>query len=608
MFDFLKAWNKNAGTTYDEPVRIAVIGLGYAGHSNVKQILASPNFRLTGVFDLDVDLTTRTARAASVTPYRDIDACLGDESSEAIFVSIPHDQLAGIGKRVLEAGKHLLIEKPMAIDMRSAAMLTTVAEKRRLSISVHYSRIFNDNVLAARRLVEIGTVGDLVSIETRLNAFKGPAYYHGVRGASPSNWRSDKMRSGGGILIMNGCHVIHAVQYITGAKVEWAFSAPPRLLPGDVPDGVEGDFYGLLGVEGGGVWTLSISGVKHGMASNDTLICGRSGSIMLQQERIQFYSTRVVEGKKPGVWHRLRRRPSDACQRWLDDVAQSIRKGTPLRTNAENARRTLKVINALYASSTSNRVVTMEEVQETASVEARPVQSQSGKPPLTRQGERGGNKQPIARMNVGAVLKTIQSNVVWTGNAKDSTGNWHRIALRDNGNSSLTFITENTELAEVSVPASFAGAMWGIYLLAMHLVDLARLSPGHSVVVAGCHLIDAAAEALLGCNMTVTVLSEEEASEAPIDAFIGCSIPALARVLPRMSTGGVLVCSCTQVATLEMNFYSIVHRKGLTITGQVGDAFLRDLPTLGRRLNRLMCRYGRLAAAYRRQSQHQIAR
>ena len=298
-----------------------------------------------------------------------------DESSEAVFVSVPHVHLPDIGKRVLEAGKHLLIEKPMAIDMRSAAMLTTMAEKRRLSIAVHYPRIFNNNVLTARRLVEIGAIGDLVSVETRLNAFKGPAYYHGSLSLSPSDWRSDRIQSGGGVLIMNGCHIIHAVQYITRAKVEWVFSAPPRPLPGHVPDGIEGDFYGLLGIEGGCVWTLSLSTVKYGVSSNDILICGRNGSISLQQEQIQYYSTRVVEGKKPGVWHRLRQRPSNAHQQWLDDVAQSIREGTSPWVNAENARRTVEVINALYASSTLNRRVAMEEIQETASAEAREVGS-----------------------------------------------------------------------------------------------------------------------------------------------------------------------------------------------------------------------------------------
>ena len=375
MFDFLKAWNKNTRVASDEPVRIGVIGLGRAGQSNVKQILASSNFRLAGVFDLHADLAARTARVASTTLYRDVEACMEDESSEAVFVSVPHVHLPDIGKRVLEAGKHLLIEKPMAIDMRSAAMLTTMAEKRRLSIAVHYPRIFNNNVLTARRLVEIGAIGDLVSIETRLNAFKGPAYYHGSVGPSPSDWRSDRIKSGGGVLIMNGCHIIHAVQYITGAKVEWVFSVPPRPLPGHVPDGIEGDFYGLLGIEGGCVWTLSLSTVKYGVRSNAILICGRNGSISLQQEQIRYYSTRVVEGKKPGVWHRLRQRPANARQRWLDDVAQSIREGTSPRVNAENARRTVEVINALYASSTLNRIVAMEEIQKTASAEAREVGS-----------------------------------------------------------------------------------------------------------------------------------------------------------------------------------------------------------------------------------------
>ena len=166
---------------------------------------------------------------------------------------------------------------------------------------------------------------------------------------------------------------------------------------------------------------------------------------------------------------------------------------------------------------------------------------------------------------------------------------------------------EHTEMTRESVPESFAGTMWGdTYLRAMYLVDLARLSPGHSVVVAGGHLIDTAVETLLSCNVTVTVLSEGS-GEASVDAFIGCSMPVLARVLPRISTGGVVVLSCIQIATMETDFYSTVHRQGLTITGQVGDAFLRHIPALGRRLNRLLSQSERLQAAYRKQFQRRIA-
>ncbi len=339
----------------ESPVRVAVIGLGAMGQRNLEHLKGSRNFRLVGVHDLRRSITEKTARKFRSKSYDSIDACVSDPDIEAIFVCTPHHLLASVGLRALRSDKHLLIEKPMAIDTKSADELIELGIERELVVSVNYSRIFSGSVSSARRLIALGAVGDLIGIETRWNGYKPPGYYHGVHSPSPDDWRLDRNRAGGGMVMMTTCHALHFVPYITGAKVTSAAAVFTRsAVAGDVEDTLQG----VMQVDGGATWAVLTSSSQRGIGVNDTTIWGSSGTVVLQPDQIKYYSTRVIEGKRPGAWHEVKQhRYVNYFGRWLDDTAGAIRRRKDLEASPQRAWGTLAVIEALYQSASSGSVV-----------------------------------------------------------------------------------------------------------------------------------------------------------------------------------------------------------------------------------------------------------
>ena len=367
--------NRADGTQVGDPITVSIVGLGAMGQSNLRHIRKSPNYMLIGVYDLRREVTIDVAGKFKAKPYESVEACINDPDTEAVFICTPHYLLAKLGSMVLEAGKHLLIEKPMAIDTVSADSMIELARERTFLVSVNYSRIFTDGVQLARRLFESGAVGDLIGVETRWSRYSRAGYYHGAHSPSPDDWRLDRRRAGGGMVMMTTCHAIHYVPHILGSRVTTAAAfIPPSVLSGDVEDTLQG----ILQFEGGETWAVLTSNSQRGVSVNDTTIWGTHGTIVLQSHQVRYYTTRIVDDKKPGVWH-VEKQPSseDHFFRWLHDTARSIRQSTPLEVSAESARDTIATITALYRSASSGTVVALDEKQPAERGDLRPVESPS---------------------------------------------------------------------------------------------------------------------------------------------------------------------------------------------------------------------------------------
>ena len=338
------------------PVKIAVIGLGAMGQTHLGHIKSSHNFQLIGVHDQRWEVTKRVADSSASKPY---------DQRRRLFGRPRHR--GGFRMHAAPpAGRHRPGGAPsgQAPARREAnghryevggRRHRTGRQKRGLVVSVNYSRVFTDAVGAARRLMEQGVVGELIGIETRWNGYKAPGYYHGAHSPTSDDWRIKKNKAGGGMVIMTTCHALHFVQHITGARVTSAAAVvPPSVVSLEVEDTLQG----VMQLDCGASWAVLTSSSQRGIGVNDTTIWGGNGTIVLQTDRVRYYSTRIVEGRRPGAWHEIReRRSQDHFGRWLDDTARAIRREKDLEVSAESARDTLAVIGSLYQSARSGSSV-----------------------------------------------------------------------------------------------------------------------------------------------------------------------------------------------------------------------------------------------------------
>jgi predicted dehydrogenase len=152
-------------------IRMGVIGCGYWGPNLIRNFMHNAEVELVSMADLD---SQRLQRVGSLYPFvqRSTDpfAVIGDPSLDAVVVATPVASHYPLGKAVLEAGKHLFIEKPMASSSEECKRLLEAADSRGLVIMVGHTFLFSPAVRKIRSLIDAGDLGDIYYVSiTRVN-------------------------------------------------------------------------------------------------------------------------------------------------------------------------------------------------------------------------------------------------------------------------------------------------------------------------------------------------------------------------------------------------------------------------------------------------------
>jgi predicted dehydrogenase len=151
------------------PVGVAVIGAGYWGPNIVRNALALPDTDVKWVCDRDVSRAQRLVGAQSaIRVTDDLDELLSDDSVEAVAIATPPATHAELALRCLEAGRHLLVEKPLADSYEAGLRMVRAAEERDLVLHCDHTYCYTPAVQKIRELVDAGELGT-------------PLYYDSVR-------------------------------------------------------------------------------------------------------------------------------------------------------------------------------------------------------------------------------------------------------------------------------------------------------------------------------------------------------------------------------------------------------------------------------------------
>ena len=150
-----------------KPVRVAVVGLGYWGPNLVRNLYELPEAELVGVCDLEPERLERIARrypgVRRTTSFADL---LGDPRVEAVAIATSVATHFDLARAALEAGKHVLVEKPMAAASREALELIALAEDRGLVLMPGHTFLYSPAVNAVRDLIQSDELGDIYFISS----------------------------------------------------------------------------------------------------------------------------------------------------------------------------------------------------------------------------------------------------------------------------------------------------------------------------------------------------------------------------------------------------------------------------------------------------------
>ncbi len=156
------------------PIGVAVVGCGYWGPNLARNVAERQEFRLHALCDRDpARLRAVRRRHPAARARQELDTVLSDDAVEAVIVATPPKTHYGLAKRALQAGKHVLVEKPLATCLGEAYELAELASSRHLVLMPGHTFIYSPAVNAVRDLIRTGVVGDIHFItSSRMNLGK----------------------------------------------------------------------------------------------------------------------------------------------------------------------------------------------------------------------------------------------------------------------------------------------------------------------------------------------------------------------------------------------------------------------------------------------------
>jgi predicted dehydrogenase len=189
---------------------VGIIGCGLIGQKRAKAL--GSGGRLVACADIEVDRAESLAKGTGAKVFRDWRELVWLPGVDVVVVATLHDSLAEITLTAIEAGKHVLVEKPAARTAAELLPVMAAAAKHGVKVHVGFNHRYHRSLRKAKEIVDTGALGELMFIRAR--------YGHGGRIGYDKEWRSKPELSGGGELIDQGPHLIDLSRWFLGEFAE----------------------------------------------------------------------------------------------------------------------------------------------------------------------------------------------------------------------------------------------------------------------------------------------------------------------------------------------------------------------------------------------------
>ena len=190
------------------PLSVAVAGCGYFGTKRIQACAKIPDeINLRAVMDMDESRAAQAGAAAGVNHFSDYDALLNETDIDAIILAVPNNMHASMSVQALEAGKHVLCEKPLAIRPSEAQLIVDAAEVNGRFVKTASNHRFFPTVTKAVELYSEGLIGQALS-------FRGAIGNDGA--LTRDSWFWKKEIAGGGTMMDNACHLLDIARMFMG--------------------------------------------------------------------------------------------------------------------------------------------------------------------------------------------------------------------------------------------------------------------------------------------------------------------------------------------------------------------------------------------------------
>jgi len=356
-----------------QPVRVAVIGAGaIATRGHIPSLRNLPGVTVAAICDTNAERAQAVATELSIPDaYSDWREVVARDDIDAITVGVPNVFHAPISLAALESGKHVLCEKPLAMNATEGAQMVDLAQQQGKVLAINLNNRLRPDVQALKQAADSGRFGKIYYVSARMIRRSGiPGF---------GSWFTRKELAGGGALLDIGVHSLDMALYISSFPTIAAVQGIVASMHGPAGRGLGGwgidrvaggtfdvdDFASLsLRLADGGVIKVEVTWAAHGPNEERLQIFGDKGGADLNPDRygertpVRYYTTE--DGQELDITPTLHHSNIMTWQLSIGRFIEAIRgNGQPAATGAE-ALQVQRILDAVYRSSAEGREVALE--------------------------------------------------------------------------------------------------------------------------------------------------------------------------------------------------------------------------------------------------------
>ena len=324
-------------------VGFGIVGCGMIADFHAQALRSIAGARLIGVTDVNFAGAQIFAEKHGVLAYKTYEDMLKDDAVGAVCICTPSGYHAELAKSALLAGKHVAVEKPIAMTVSDADAVIEAAEKSGKLLTVISQLRFSQDVIRLKEAVQNGSLGQIRFCNLSMKYWREESYYAG------SSWKGSRLLDGG-VLMNQGIHGIDLLRYVIGG-VQVLSSVTDRMYHKiEAPDTA----LALLRYDCGALGTLEATTAAFPGFDLQLEIIGEKGRAVFTQERLTSLVIDGTENIKVSSPCKLGTASDPAAVGWQNHALQfknfvsAILGKASIAVRGEDGREAVRLISDIY--------------------------------------------------------------------------------------------------------------------------------------------------------------------------------------------------------------------------------------------------------------------
>lgn len=353
-------------TEMKSEMNVGIIGFGFMGHWHAEHMVKTPGIVISAVCDTD-ESKRMDAEQRGFKAYSDYRALLIDSEINTVLISAPNHLHKEMAIAAAKAGKHIICEKPAALNAEEFSEMVKKAKENNIQFEVHQNRRWDADFLTVKRLLEQGVLGDVYMINSTLYGANGLVH----------DWHRFP-EYGGGMIYDWGVHLLDQMLHLIPGKINSLFADVRNVINKDVDD----YFKVMCSFDSGITYTVEIGTYllrplpRWYVAGNKGTLVIKSffddGEVITSGEHVTELPLSVEESKA-GPTRAMAKRASEALEtkviptgapQWsmfYENYLAALNNEAELYVKNEQVMRVLRLMDSIRLSSQTKQPILFEE-------------------------------------------------------------------------------------------------------------------------------------------------------------------------------------------------------------------------------------------------------